>query len=94
MAENFFGRALFEALVLPTPLTPIEIAFQPGSLRADTRLNPQHVQIIHQAMLADVEDSDGTGAAARVEGFRIGGKTGTAEETQETDDVVCVIWSV
>lgn len=57
-------------------------AFRPGILRGDMHLNPQHLKWIHEAMLADVEDDEGSGTRARVPGFHIAAKTGTAENPQ------------
>lgn len=56
----------------PTRLFPPEMLSQ-------AEVHGENLERIRRAMLADVEESDGTGRKARVPGMHIGGKTGTAE---------------
>jgi penicillin-binding protein 2 len=50
----------------------------PARVRNELDAQPRHLAALRDAMLADVEEG-GTGKNAAVPGFRIGGKTGTAE---------------
>lgn len=52
--------------------------FEP-SVRSELRIDPRHLERVRAAMLADVEEEEGTGREAAVLGMRVCGKTGTAE---------------
>jgi penicillin-binding protein 2 len=62
------------------------LVFQRGRVRDHLGLSARTVKIMHDAMLGDTEDSDGTGTKARVPGLRICAKTGTAQ-VQDTHNV-------
>ncbi len=53
-----------------------------GIVRGRLRASREAFRAIHEAMLADVAEAEGTGHQARVNGFNIGGKTGTAETSK------------
>lgn len=78
------GTVLFPRLV--QRIEPVdEDAAEPakdlpaGLVRDRLTVHPRSLQLVREAMLADVESTEGTGTKAAVPGFRICGKTGTAQ---------------
>jgi penicillin-binding protein 2 len=53
--------------------------FPPAEIVNEVRINPRNLQVVHEAMLADVAEKGGSGVEAFVPGFNICGKTGTAQ---------------
>ena len=53
--------------------------FPSGLVRDNLGVHPRSLKILHDAMLAETEDPEGTGHPAVVPGLRICGKTGTAQ---------------
>jgi penicillin-binding protein 2 len=53
--------------------------FPAAEIVNEVQMNPQHLQTIHEAMLADVAEKGGSGVEAFVPGFNVCGKTGTAQ---------------
>ncbi|MFM8471701.1 MAG: penicillin-binding transpeptidase domain-containing protein [Limisphaerales bacterium] len=51
----------------------------PVKRRDELGVKPENLRLIHEAMLAEVEEAGGTGTGAIIRGLKIGGKTGTAE---------------
>jgi len=57
--------------------------FPSGMVRDTLGLHPRSFKILHDAMLAETEDPEGTGRAAPVPGLRVCGKTGTGQVKDE-----------
>jgi penicillin-binding protein 2 len=53
--------------------------FPPAEIVNEVRINPHDLQVVHEAMLADVAEQGGSGVEAFVPGFNVCGKTGTAQ---------------
>jgi penicillin-binding protein 2 len=78
------GKVLRPRLV--DHLEPLDVTlggqtnYFPGAqVRDELGVKPRNLEILREAMLADVQDSDGTGVKAAVPGMNICGKTGTAQ---------------
>jgi len=78
------GKLLTPQLVLSTRdqdelVDPSTRAVVRPIVRDQLGVSPRTLRVIHDAMLADTEETEGTGVGARVDGFRICAKTGTAQ---------------
>ncbi|MDB6121501.1 MAG: Penicillin-binding protein 2 [Pedosphaera sp.] len=93
------GKVLYPRLV--ARLEPVDgigeaKVFPEGRVRDNLGVSQRSLRIVQNAMLADVESAEGTGHAAAVPGWRIGGKTGTAqvEKNGHVDKSIQQTWFV
>lgn len=69
-------------------------SFPAGRVRSHLGISSRSLEVVREAMLADVEEPDGTGRNAAVPGFGVCGKTGTAQVMKGRAVVDKITWFV
>ncbi|HNQ74544.1 MAG TPA: penicillin-binding transpeptidase domain-containing protein [Verrucomicrobiota bacterium] len=69
---------LVDRYIAPDSLAPTQITAR-GRIREQLGVSARHLKILHEAMLAETESPEGTGRYVQGCGYRVCGKTGTAE---------------
>jgi penicillin-binding protein 2 len=77
---SVFHPRLVDRIQAQDPFDPRPVRTYPsGQVRSHLNVSPASLTTLREAMLADVEDGDGSGRGARLADFHIAAKTGTAE---------------